>query len=664
MTKPVDGRKRVVIEGIDPEIDAGRFPIKRIIGDIVTVEANVFGDGHDRVSCYVLFRREDETQMHRVRMEPLGNDRWRASFQVSRVGDYFYTITGAVDHFGTWRGDLIKRLEAGQDVAAELQTGGLLVEQAARRAKGEDAVHLTEWAQTLRAKSDEQDAKAVALDATLVTMMERYADTGLETKYERELRVVVDREKARFSAWYEMFPRSCSPFAGRHGTFKDAESRLEYVAGMGFDILYLPPIHPIGKSFRKGKNNSVTAQEGDVGSPWAIGAETGGHTAIHPELGTLRDFASLIEKAKSAGLEIAMDIAFQCSPDHPWVKEHPLWFKHRADGSIQYAENPPKKYQDIYPLDFESEDWAGLWDALKGVFTFWIEQGVRIFRVDNPHTKAFPFWEWAIAEIKRDYKDVLFLAEAFTRPRVMARLAKLGFSQSYTYFTWRNTKQEITEYLEQLTMTEVREYFRPNFWPNTPDILPESLQIGGRPAFMSRLVLAATLGTNYGIYGPAFELQENIPAKPGSEEYLNSEKYELKQWDIHDQKSLAPLIRSVNRARHENAALQANHELTFHATDNPYLICYSKRSPGGENTVLAVVNLDPFHVQAGWVDLDLGKLGLNAREPFQVHDQLMDQRYLWQGPRNYIELSPFEIPAHLFRVMRRVRTEKDFDYYM
>ncbi len=664
MTKPVDGRKRVVIDGVDPEIDAGRFPIKRIVGDLVRVEADVFGDGHDRVTCHLLFRHEGEGQLHRVKMEPLGNDRWQASFQVGKQGNYFYTVAGNVDHFGTWRSDLIKRLDAGQDVSLELQTGGLLVERTAKDAEGEDAIRLADWAALLRGKSEDEDTKVVALDADLAARMERYTDTALEMKYERELRVVVDRERARFSSWYELFPRSCSPVAGKHGTFKDVEARLGYIADMGFDVMYLPPIHPIGQGFRKGKNNSVTAEPGDVGSPWAIGSEAGGHTAIHPELGTSEDFRHLVAKAKSVGLEIALDIAFQCSPDHPWVKEHPQWFKHRADGSIQYAENPPKKYQDIYPLDFESEDWTGLWDALKGVFVFWIEQGVRIFRVDNPHTKAFPFWEWAIAEIKRDHEDALFLAEAFTRPRVMERLAKLGFSQSYTYFTWRNTKQELTEYLNQLVGTEVREYFRPNFWPNTPDILPEQLQIGGKPAFMSRLVLAATLGTNYGIYGPAFELLENVPAKRGGEEYLNSEKYELKQWDIEDQKSLAPLIRSVNRARRENAALQANHELLFHQTDNPYLICYSKRSVEGENTVLVVVNLDPVHVQAGWIDLDLGKLGLNSHEPFQVHDQLVDKRYLWQGPRNYVELSPFEIPAHVMRVMRRVRTEKDFDYYL
>ena len=664
MTKPADGRKRVVIEGVDPEIDAGRFPIKRIVGDAVQVEADVFGDGHDHVISYLQFRHEDDSLQQRVRMEPLGNDRWRASLQVSKIGRYFYTIVGSVNHFGTWRSDLLKRLEVGQDVCLELQTGGLLVEQAARRAEGKDAIQLNEWAHILRTECDSEDAKVVALDPILAEVMEQYADTSLETKYERELSIVVDRERGRFSSWYELFPRSCSPVAGKHGTFRDVEDRLPYISRLGFDVLYLPPIHPIGESFRKGKNNSVTAEPGDVGSPWAIGSEIGGHTAIHPELGTLEDFQHLVAAAKKSGLEIALDIAFQCSPDHPWVKEHPKWFRKRADGSIQYAENPPKKYQDIYPLDFESEDWGALWDGLKRVFTFWIEQGVRIFRVDNPHTKAFPFWEWVIGEIKREHRDVLFLAEAFTRPRVMERLAKLGFSQSYTYFTWRNTKQALTEYLEQLVGTEVGEYFRPNFWPNTPDILPEPLQIGARPAFMSQLVLAATLATSYGIYGPAFELQENTPAKVGGEEYLYSEKYELKHWDLDNPKSLAPFIESVNNARRENAALQASHALVFHPTDNPYLICYSKKSVDEANTVLVVVNIDSFHVQSGWVDLDLDKLGLDSREPYQLHDQLTDTRYLWQGPRNYIELSPLKIPAHVFRVLRRVRSEKDFDYYL
>lgn len=653
-----------MIEGVDPEIDAGLYPIKRILGDVVQVEADVFADGHDHVACRLLYWHEGETKPRSAIMEPLGNDRWRAAFTVTKPGSYFYTIVGFVDHFDTWRSDLAKRLEAGQEVSLELQTGGLLVEQAARRASGEDAIRLKEWAKVLRAKSEEEDTKVVALDVELAALMTKYPDATLETRYEKELMVTVDREKARFSSWYELFPRSCSSVPGRHGSFRDAEMQLEPVSRMGFDVLYLPPIHPIGHSFRKGKNNTVNAEPGDVGSPWAIGSEEGGHTAIHPALGTLDDFRRLLKRAETYGLEIALDIAFQCSPDHPWVREHPEWFKKRADGSIQYAENPPKKYQDIYPLDFESEDWAELWDALKGVFLFWMEQGVRIFRVDNPHTKAFPFWEWVIREIKRDHKDVLFLAEAFTRPRVMQRLAKLGFSQSYTYFTWRNTKQEITEYLQELTGTKVREYFRPNFWPNTPDILPEQLQIGGKPAFMARLVLAATLGTNYGIYGPAFELQERIPAKAGSEEYLHSEKYELKQWKRDDANSLAPLITTVNRARRENAALQTTHALHFHETDNPYLICYSKKSVDGSNIVLVVVNLDPFHVQSGWVRLDLQELGVSESESFQVHDQLTDTRYLWQGQRNYVELAPEAVPAHLFRVLRKVRSEKEFDYYL
>lgn len=664
MTRPEDGRKRVVIGRVNPEIDAGRFPIKRIVGDEVEVEADIFGDGHDHVASRLLFRHEDEPEWQSVAMTALGNDRWRASFPVAKLGRYLYTVAGMVDHFDTWRSDLIKRIEAGQDVALELQTGGMLVEKAARLAKGNDAVQLAHWAAILVSGSSAESTRTVALDAALAKLMSQYADTALETRYERDLFVTVEREKARFSSWYEMFPRSCAPERGTHGTFREVEARLGYVSGMGFDVLYLPPIHPIGRSFRKGKNNAVKAEPGDVGSPWAIGADEGGHTAILPQLGTFEDFHHLTEKAKGHGLEIAMDIAFQCSPDHPWVKEHPQWFRKRADGSIQYAENPPKKYQDIYPLDFESEDWPGLWDALRDVFLFWIEKGVRIFRVDNPHTKAFPFWEWAIAEIKRKHPDVLFLSEAFTRPRVMERLAKLGFSQSYTYFTWRNTKQELTEYLQQLTKTELSEYFRPNLWPNTPDILPESLQIGGRPAFMARLVLAATLGTSFGIYGPAFELQEDTPMKAGSEEYLNSEKYELKSWDIESQKSLAPLIGTVNRARRENAALQNNHELFFHRTDNPYLVAYSKTSIDVSNVVLVFVNLDPFHVQAGWVDLDLGKLGLSTNESFQVHDQITGRRFQWQGRRNFVELSPHEVPAHIFCVLRRVRSEKDFDYYL
>lgn len=663
MDKPADGRKRVVIESVDPEIDAGRFAIKRIIGDSVVVEADVFADGHDHVAARLLFRFREIPSWTSLPMRALGNDRWRAEFPVARMGEYLYTVAGWIDHFDTWRSDLEKRIAADQDIRVDLQYGAQLIEQAAVRAGRDDADALRRWAALVNNPDDLAAAQAAALDPGLTAMMALYLDPALETRYERELRVTVDREKARYSAWYEMFPRSTAGEPGRHGTFKNVEARLDYVQQLGFDVLYLPPIHPIGTSFRKGKNNSTTAEADDTGSPWAIGAKEGGHTAIHPQLGTLDDFRSLLRAAADKGIELALDIAFQCSPDHAWVHKHPDWFKKRADGTIQYAENPPKKYQDIYPLDFESSDWRSLWDALRDVFLYWMEQGVRIFRVDNPHTKAFPFWEWLIGELKRDYPDALFLAEAFTRPRVMQRLAKLGFSQSYTYFTWRNTKQELTEYFTELTQTRVREYMRPNLWPNTPDILHETLQIGGRPAFISRIVLAATLGPNYGIYGPAYELLENKPLRPGSEEYLSSEKYEIRQWDLNAPQSIAGIITAINRARRENTALHASHDLIFHPTDNPYLIAYSKSSVDGGNSVLTVVNLDFFHTQAGWITLDLDRLRLRPEESFQVHDLLTDARYLWQGLRNFVELSPAAIPAHIFRVLRKVRSEKDFDYY-
>ena len=661
MHKPADGRKRVVIESVEPEIDGGQFAIKRIVGDDVQVEADIFADGHDHVAARLLFRHRKVPTWTAAPMLPLANDRWRGSFPVARPGEYLYTVAGWIDHFATWRSDLEKRIAAAQEISVDLLNGAQLVEQAAERAGRDDSDALRRWAAHMRDGKNREAAQAAALDAALAAMMAQYLDPALETRYERELRVTVDREKARYSAWYELFPRSTSP--GRHGTFRDVEARLDYVARLGFDVLYLPPIHPIGRSFRKGKNNSVTAEAGEVGSPWAIGAKEGGHTAIHPELGTLDDFRHLLESAAKKGLELALDIAFQCSPDHPWVKEHPAWFKHRADGSIQYAENPPKKYQDIYPLDFESSEWAGLWEALRDVFLFWIAQDVRIFRVDNPHTKAFAFWEWCLAEIKREFPDTIFLAEAFTRPRVMQRLAKLGFTQSYTYFTWRNTKQEVMDYMTELTQDRVCQFMRPNLWPNTPDILSEPLQIGGRPAFLSRVVLAATLGPNYGIYGPAFELVENQPIRAGSEEYLNSEKYEIRDWNLDAPQSIAGTIAEINRARRENAALHGSRGLFFHASDNPYLISYSKVSRDGTNTMLIVVNLDPFHTQTGWVDLDLERLQLRPGETFQVHDQLTGARYLWQGPRNYVELSPEKIPAHIFRVLRRVRSEKDFDYF-
>jgi starch synthase (maltosyl-transferring) len=651
MEKPNEGRNRVVIENVLPQVNCGLFPIKRVVDDLVSVQADVFGDGHDHVRARLLWKKDGESSWQTVEMLPLGNDRWRGEFRVAQIGLFRYTVVGDVDHFETWQSDLKKRVEAQQDLEVPFATGALLLERVQPRATKEDSAKLAIWAKKLRTGKKDDAAVAFALQEELLAMVHRYPDPAVETWYERELEVAVDRERARFSAWYELFPRSWSTVPGKHGTLSDVTSRLDYVADMGFNVLYLPPISPIGKSFRKGKNNAVEAAPGDEGSPWAIGSDEGGHNAIHPKLGTMQHFAGLVKRAKQLKMEVALDIAFQCAPDHPWVKEHPEFFKKRPDGSIQYAENPPKKYQDIYPLDFETSNWRGLWDALKDVFAFWMDAGVLIFRVDNPHTKAFPFWQWVIPELKAKDPNVLFLAEAFTRPRVMERLAKVGFSQSYTYFTWRDTKEELTQYMLELTTTPVREYFRPNFWPNTPDILPGHLQTGGLPAFRSRLVLATTLSANYGIYGPAFELGENTATKPGSEEYLNSEKYEIKTWDLQKPSSLKPLITSLNQIRLTNPALQSNERLHFHPTDNPSLICYSKRTADGSNLILVVVNLDPLLVQAGWVNLDLDVLGLASGDTFEVYDLLADHSYRWQGSRNYVALRPAEAPAHLFRVM-------------
>jgi starch synthase (maltosyl-transferring) len=524
---------------------------------------------------------------------------------------------------------------------------------------------MRQWATELATSSRKEcDRVSLALSEEVGLVLARYPDRSTATTYDRELSVIVDRAKARFSSWYEIFPRSCSRLPGRHGTFKDCEARLPYIASMGFDVLYLPPIHPIGQTNRKGKNNTITAGPDDPGSPWAIGSEEGGHKSVHPQLGTLEDFRRLVAAAQSYGLEIALDMAFQCSPDHPYVKEHREWFRIRPDGTVQYAENPPKKYEDIFPLDFETSQWQSLWHELESVFHFWVEQGVRIFRVDNPHTKSFAFWEWVIGQIQRDYPDALFLSEAFTRPKVMYRLAKLGFSQSYNYFPWRNTKAELIAYFTELTRNPVREYLRSNLWPNTPDILTEHLQHGGRPAFMCRLVLAATLGASYGIYGPAFELCEHQAREAGSEEYQDSEKYEIKHWPIDRPDSLREFIGRVNRIRRENAALQHDWSLRFHPVDNDWLLAYSKQTADGSNVIVVIVNLSPHHAHAGWLHLDLSILGFDAERPFQAQDLLTDAHYLWEGSRNYVRIDPHSVPAQIFRLRRRLRTEHDFDYFL
>ncbi len=655
---------RIVIENVRPEIQHGRYPAKGTVGEKITVEADVFADGHDALRALLLYRREAETDWRQTPMEHLGNDRWGGKFPVTEIGPHRYTIAAWIDHFETWRRDLQKRANAGQYEQVALLVGAQLIEQASARAANAAAQRrLNEWARALRADGDVRERYQLALDERLAQSVSAYPDRRSEVRYAKELLVVVDREKARFSAWYEMFPRSCANELGTHGTFKDCEARLPYIADMGFDVLYFPPIHPIGSTHRKGKNNSPTAAPDDPGSPWGIGSAEGGHMSLHPQLGTLKDFRHLVKKANECGIEIALDLAYQCSPDHPYVRQHPEWFRWRPDGRVQYAENPPKKYEDIYPLDFETEPWQPLWEELKNIVLFWIQQGVRIFRVDNPHTKPFRFWEWLIGEIKNDYADVIFLAEAFTRPKVMYQLAQAGFTQSYTYFAWRNAKWELEQYLTELTQTEVRDFFRPNLWTNTPDILTEYLQVGGRPAFMTRLVLAATLGASYGIYGPAFELCENRARESGSEEYLNSEKYEVKHWEIDAPGSLKDIIARVNQIRRENAALQNDWSLRFHRTDNEQLICYSKHSEDGENIILVVVNLDPHYTQSGWIDLSLEVIRFDVEPRYQVHDLLTDARYIWNGGHNYVQLDLRGIPAHIFRVRRRVRTEHDFDYY-
>jgi starch synthase (maltosyl-transferring) len=659
-----EGRRRVIIEGVSPEIDGGLFPVKRTVGEEVTVEADIFTDGHDLLSCVLLFRKEEDRDWDGVPMEPLGNDRWRGSFRVSEMGRYRYTIRAWLDRFGTWRRDLKKKVDAGQEVSLDLQIGVQLIEEAAPGAKGAVAKALKQRVGQIAGAKILEDKIMFALEEELAELMSLHSERRFITTYEKELSVIVEREKARFSTWYEMFPRSCAGRPGMHGTFKECERILPYVASMGFDVLYFPPIHPIGRSHRKGKNNSPATEPGEPGSPWAIGSEAGGHKHIHPELGDLDDFRRLMQGAKELGIEIALDLAFQCSPDHPYVKEHPEWFRWRPDGTLQYAENPPKKYEDIYPLNFESDQWLDLFAELKSVVLFWIDQGVRIFRVDNPHTKPFPFWEWLIAEIRRDFPEVIFLSEAFTRPKVMYRLAKLGFTQSYTYFAWRNTKAEITQYFQELTQTQVKEFFRPNLWPNTPDILTEYLQTGGRTAFMIRLVLAATVGASYGIYGPAFELCVHEPKEIGSEDYLDSEKYEIKAWNRDDPSSLKDFIARVNRIRKENPALQRNDTLRFHESESDQVLCFSKHTSDFSNAIFVVVNLDPHYTHGSWVHFPVEELGLDLRQGFQVHDLLSDARFLWHGSRNYLEMDPSASPAFVFRLRRRLRTERDFDYFM
>ncbi|MFD2247324.1 alpha-1,4-glucan--maltose-1-phosphate maltosyltransferase [Pontibacter ruber] len=645
----LEGTKRVIIENVKPELNCGQYPVKRVVGEAITVTADIFSDGHDEVKAVLLYRHAKQKKWQEVPMEFLGNDRWQATFTPDSMGRYIYTLQGWVDHFHSWQKGLKKKYEANQEIGVELQIGANYMDEAAALGKPGQSKRLRKWAEQLRGGLSGGDAVALATGREVTELMDAASDRRYATFYNKELGVEVERQKALFSTWYEFFPRSSAQEAGRHGTFRDCARLLPRIAEMGFDTIYLPPIHPIGRAFRKGKNNSVTSEPGEPGSPWAIGADEGGHDAILPDLGTLEDFREFVHQAREHGIEVALDFAIQCSPDHPYVKEHPQWFKWRPDGTVQYAENPPKKYQDVLPVNFENDDWQNLWQELKRVLLHWIAQGVYIFRVDNPHTKPFRFWEWAIREIRQQHPQVIFLSEAFTRPRVMEQLAKIGFTQSYTYFTWRNTGAEMKEYLMELTRTEMREYFRPNFWPNTPDILPVALQTGGEAAHITRVVMAATLSSNYGLYGPVYEFGINDPV-PGKEEYHNSEKYEVKHWDWGKLTKIREVITLINKIRKVNPALQTTWNVHFSDTDNTQLLCYAKWDDARTNKMLMVVNLDPHNTQAGWVKVPLYELGIERHQQYVVHDLLTEHKYTWTDEWNYVELRPNEMPVHVFRI--------------
>ncbi len=652
-------RGRAVVLAVRPEIDGGRYPVKRVVGESLEIEADIVGDGHDVVRAVLVDRAASDSEWRETELVVGKDDAWRARIDDLKLGRHVYSVIAWTDAFATWRRGFERKVAAGVAGDLELREGALLIDAACLR--GGDAA-LRAAAEHLRGSGTVAERSVIAMDPELAAAMQRWPDREHATRYRHDVEVLVERPLAACSAWYELFPRSTRS-DGKHGTFRDVEARLPYLEELGFDILYLPPIHPIGLAFRKGPDNSPTAGPNDPGSPWAIGAKEGGHTSVHPQLGSLADFDRLVSAARARNLEIALDIAFQASPDHPWVTEHPGWFKSRPDGSIQYAENPPKKYQDVYPFDFECEDWKALWHALRDVFVFWCERGIRTFRVDNPHTKPIRFWEWCLREVQDRYPDTIFLAEAFTRPNLMYALAKIGFSQSYTYFTWRTTKADLAAYARELSQSPVVDFLRPNFWPTTPDIFPEHLVHGGRAAFEMRLVLAGTLASNYGIYGPSYELCEHEP-RPGVEELAHNEKYEIRTWDLERAGSLRHVIARLNAIRRAHPALAVNRSLRFHPTDNEFVLCYSKHTESHNDLIVVIVNLDPHHSHRAWIDLDLTALGLSPDDGFQVHDLLGGASYAWRGSRNFVELSPSQAPAHILEVRRFVRSENQFEYFL
>lgn len=651
-----DRPRSVVIENVYPELDCGLYPVKREVGVTFDVWADILMEGHDKVAAVLKYRRRDETTWRETPMRLVDNDRWHGQFVLEANTRYLYTIEAWRDAFASWRADTRKKVDAGQDVASDLLEGQRLILQAAERATGRDAQRLRELAAAIGAR-DQAAAAELALSDEVATLVARYPDRSASTTYCRELEVVADRERARFAAWYEMFPRSQGTVPGQSATFDDCIARLPEIRAMGFDVVYLPPIHPIGRTNRKGPNNSLVAGPNDPGCPYAIGNEHGGHKAVEPSLGTLEDFRRFVAAAQALGMEVALDFAAQCSPDHPYVREHPEWFYHRPDGTIKFAENPPKKYEDIYPLDFTCAAWRSLWEEMKSIILFWIEQGVKIFRVDNPHTKPVAFWRWLIEEVQRDHPDTIFLSEAFTRPKMMKLLAKAGFTQSYTYFTWRNFKGELIDYFTELTQTEVKEYLRGNLFTNTPDILPPILQQGGRPAFKMRVVLAATLSSVYGIYN-GYELCENT-AIPGREEYLNSEKYEYKVWDWDRPGNIKDYIARLNQIRQAHPALHLYDNLRFYHADDDNILFYGKATPDKSDVILVAVNLDPFAAHESRIVVPLAEVGIGPGEKYIAHELFTDTRHLWQGAEQYIRLDPHVEPAAIFHLQRW--PTKDYD---
>lgn len=654
-------RPSIVIEGVEPELDGGRWPVKREVGDRMEVSADIFKEGHDVLASVLRYRPVTDEHWHETPMVPLDNDRWVGHFDLSRNTRYRYCIGAFVNLFESWRIEVTKKHEAGERIDSELLEGRTLVEETARRTAGRDQERFLEWLNRWAAADSAALQLEVALNADLKELVEQHQERHAWTVYDHELEVVVDRERARYGAWYELFPRSQGRTPGRSATFRECEARLPAIQAMGFDVLYLTPIHPIGRTNRKGKNNALTPTPDEPGSPYAIGNEHGGHDAVEPSLGTLEDFDRFQEAVRAQGMEIAMDFAINCSPDHPYVKAHPEWFAHRPDGTIKYAENPPKKYQDIYNLNFYCKEWRALWEEMRRVILFWVGHGVHIFRVDNPHTKPVGFWAWLIREVQDRHPEVLFLSEAFTRPKMMKVLAKAGFSQSYTYFTWRNFKQELTDYLKELAHSDMKEYFRPNFFTNTPDILPEILQHGGRPAFKFRLVLAATLSPSYGIYS-GYELCEHR-ALPGKEEYLDSEKYEFKVWDWDRPGNIVDYVTMLNRIRRDNPALHELENLEFFEADNEHVLFYGKRTADGRNALLVAVNLNPFQTQQAELHIPIAALGIAADEIYQLHNLMTDQRDLVKGSRYSIRLDPQVEPAALYAVRRWTHREQEFDYF-